>query len=129
MVNSVIRIMRKREKMKISDGITVKEFKYIPGKNDAEYIKKLEERRKIDKRIINTAIAKIKSLSAGQSRQTGEWVYGEDDCGQDGWFCSKCRFFVPWYYKYYYNSDFIRDYKTCPCCDAKMVSYTGKKGE
>jgi hypothetical protein len=121
--------MRKQEKMKISDGITVKEFQHIPGKNDAEYIKKLEERHKIDKRIINTAIAKIKSLSAGQSRQTGEWVYGEDDCGQDGWFCSKCRFFVPWYYKYYYNSDFIRDYKTCPCCDAKMVSYTGKKGE
>lgn len=64
-----------------------------------------------------------------QNRQTGEWIYGEDDCGQDGWTCSECGFFVPWYYKYYDNIDFISDYKTCPCCDAKMVSYTGKKEE
>ena len=62
-------------------------------------------------------------------RQEADWIYGEDSCGQDGWTCSECGFFVPWYYEYYKNIDFIWKYKTCPCCDAKMVSYTGKKGE
>ena len=60
-------------------------------------------------------------------RQKGEWIYGEDDCGQDGWFCSKCNFFVPWYYQYYEKDvDFIRDYKVCPHCKAEMITYTGK---
>ena len=57
----------------------------------------------------------------------GEWIYGEDECGQDGWFCSECNFFVPWYYEYYGKDiNFIRDYKVCPHCTAKMVTYTGK---
>jgi hypothetical protein len=60
-------------------------------------------------------------------RPQGEWIYGEDDCGQDGWFCSECNFFVPWYYQYYEKDiDFIRDYKACPYCLAEMVTYTGK---
>lgn len=113
----------------MSGGITVKEFKHIPGVNDAEYIRLLEEHRKIDRDIINKAVAKIKRLSAQQNRKTGKWIYGEDSCGQDGWTCSECGFFVPWYYEYYKNIDFIWKYKTCPCCDAKMVSYTGKKEE
>ena len=53
----------------MSAGITVKEFKHIPGVNDAEYIKKLEELREIDKGIISTAVAKIKELSAKLSEQ------------------------------------------------------------
>ena len=55
-----------------------------------------------------------------------EWIYGEDD-GQDGWYCSECRFFIPWYYSYYGldNIDFIKDYHTCPHCNSKMVTYTG----
>ena len=61
------------------------------------------------------------------ARSKGEWIYGEDDCGQDGWFCSECDFFVPWYYLYYEKDvDFIRDYKACPHCLAEMVTYTGK---
>lgn len=60
-------------------------------------------------------------------RPEGEWVYGEDECGQDGWFCSECGFFVPWYYEYYEKDiDFIREYKACPHCLAEMVTYTGK---
>ncbi len=60
-------------------------------------------------------------------RPQGEWVYGEDECGQDGWFCSECGFFVPWYYLYYENDiDFIREYKACPHCLAEMITYTGK---
>lgn len=63
-------------------------------------------------------------------RKTAEWVYGEKD-GADGWYCSKCRFHIPWYYDYYglKNIDFIRDFRTCPHCDAKMLKYTGMKGE
>lgn len=62
-----------------------------------------------------------------EARPQGEWCYGEDECGQDGWFCSKCGFFVPWYYQYYEKDiNFIRDYKACPHCLAEMVTYTGK---
>ena len=62
-----------------------------------------------------------------EERPTGEWIYGEDDCGQDGWFCSECGFFVPWYYQYYEKDiNFIRDYKACPHCLAEMITYTGK---
>lgn len=53
----------------MSAGIEVKEFKYIPGVNDAEYIKKLEELCEIDKGIINTAVEKIKKLSAQLAEQ------------------------------------------------------------
>ena len=54
-----------------------------------------------------------------------EWIYGEDKHGQDGWTCSKCSFFVPWYYEYYKSSDFIAKYNFCPKCGDRMVSYTG----
>lgn len=57
----------------MSGGITVKEFKYIPGVNDAEYIKKLEELHEIDKRIISKAVAKIKMLSVQPEHEIGRW--------------------------------------------------------
>ena len=53
----------------MSGGITVKEFKHIPGVNDAEYIKKLEELNEINKGIISKAVAKIKMLSAQPERK------------------------------------------------------------
>jgi len=53
------------------------------------------------------------------------WVYMEDKYWQDGWICKKCKFFVPWYYSYYKNADFIVDYHFCPKCGADMKSYTG----
>lgn len=64
---------------------------------------------------------------AEPERKKGEWVYGETD-RQDGWFCSECGGFVPWDYNYYGldNINFIADFKTCPFCDARMISYTGK---
>lgn len=58
----------------MSGGITVKEFKHIPGVNDAEYIKKLEELNEINKRIISKAVTKIKMLSAQPERKTGHWI-------------------------------------------------------
>ena len=58
---------------------------------------------------------------------SGEWTYGEDEHGQDGWICSNCQFFVPWYYRYNKNpEDFIANYHFCPRCGAKMKSYTEK---
>lgn len=53
----------------MSGGITVKEFKHIPGVNDAEYIKKLEALCEINKRVLNTAVVKIKKLSAQLKEQ------------------------------------------------------------
>ena len=63
-------------------------------------------------------------------RNTAEWIYGEKD-GADGWYCSKCGFHIPWYYDYYglNNINFIRDFHTCPHCDAKMLKYTGMERE
>lgn len=59
-------------------------------------------------------------------RKKVKWIYGEKS-GQDGWYCSECGGFIPWYYDFYGldNIDFIEDFKTCPFCDSKMVSYTG----
>ena len=53
----------------MSGGITVKEFKHIPGKNDAEYIKLLEENSERWKRIATDEVAKIKKLSAQLKEQ------------------------------------------------------------
>lgn len=74
---------------------------------------------------------KIIEAAPSVVRKSAEWIYGEDRSGQDGWTCSGCGFFIPWYYDYYGldNIDFIRDFHTCPHCDAKMVSYTGKNEE
>ena len=76
------------------------------------------------------ALKQVPSANVAPVRQTAEWVYGEKD-GADGWYCSKCKFHIPWYYEYYglNNIDFIRDFHTCPHCDAKMTKYTGMKGE
>ena len=72
-------------------------------------------------------IDELMQFATVEERPQGEWQYGEDECGQDGWFCSECGFFVPWYYQYYENDiNFIREYKACPHCLAEMVTYTGK---
>lgn len=83
----------------MSGGIIVKEFKYIPGVNDAEYIKKLEELHEIDKGIINKAVAKIKMLSAQSERKVGKWI--KDKSWSEGagmgesyghyWKCNQCN--------------------------------------
>ncbi|MBR3170309.1 MAG: hypothetical protein IKF22_03535 [Lachnospiraceae bacterium] len=71
----------------------------------------------------------IKNLPSAQpERKTGRWIYGEND-GQDGWYCSECKGFIPWDYDFYglNNIDFIKDFKTCPFCDSKMISCTGSE--
>lgn len=56
----------------------------------------------------------------------GKWIYGEDETGVDGWHCSECNFFEPWFYEFTDDIDFIRFYGFCPRCGRKMTSYTGK---
>jgi hypothetical protein len=58
--------------------------------------------------------------------QKAEWIYGEDETGADGWHCSYCGFFEPWFYKFTDDIDFIRFYSFCPSCGRRMASYTGK---
>ena len=58
--------------------------------------------------------------------QEAEWIYGEDETGVDGWHCSECGFFEPWFYEFTNDIDFIRFYGFCPSCGRKMTSYTGK---
>ena len=61
-----------------------------------------------------------------EQEQEAKWIYGEDETGVDGWHCSECNFFEPWFYDFTDDIDFIRFYKHCPDCGRKMTSYTGK---
>lgn len=65
----------------------------------------------------------IHAPTINPKRKKGEWIYGEKD-GQDGWYCSECGGFIPWYYDFYGldHSDFIKDFLVCPFCDTKMDS-------
>lgn len=71
--------------------------------------------------IIDDAIALLKEQGT-----EAEWIYGEDKTGVDGWYCSECNFFEPWFYEFTEDIDFIRFYGHCPSCGRKMTSYTGK---
>lgn len=53
------------------------------------------------------------------------WLYCEDDSGQDGYRCSKCGFFEPWYYNYA-SHDFIKKYQFCPSCGQQMNGRTNE---
>lgn len=51
-------------------------------------------------------------------RKRGEWRYGENDIGLDGYWCTVCGEFVLWDYKG--TIDFIHRYNYCPNCGADM---------
>ena len=70
---------------------------------------------------INTAIDLLK-----EQESEAKWIYGEDKTGVDGWHCSECDFFEPWFYEFTDDIDFIRFYGHCPKCGRRMTSYTGK---
>lgn len=65
-----------------------------------------------------TPFNKLNNTPAVEPKQ-GEWIYCEDDEGQDGYRCSECGFFVPWYYGYE-DINFIHRYNACPSCMARM---------
>ena len=60
----------------------------------------------------------IKILEQSES-QKGEWIYGEDEYGIDGYHCDQCGFFIPWDYTHKFI-DFIKDYHWCPSCRTPM---------
>lgn len=62
---------------------------------------------------------RIMSASAQPEREKGNWVYGEDEYGIDGYHCDKCGFFVPWEYAHNFIN-YIEDYNFCPSCGADM---------
>lgn len=61
-----------------------------------------------------------------EQKAEAKWIYGEDKTGVDGWHCSECNFFEPWFYEFTDDIDFIRFYGHCPKCGRRMTSYTGK---
>ena len=68
-------------------------------------------------------LAQVIANAIPSAERKGEWIYCEDDEGQDGYRCSECGFFVPWYYDYE-DSNYILDYKACPHCLARMKGAT-----
>ena len=64
-----------------------------------------------------------------EQESEAKWIYGEDKMGVDGWHCSECDFFEPWFYEFTDDIDFIRFYGHCPSCGRKMTSYTGRPTE
>lgn len=71
------------------------------------------------KKLVLNAIDALKE-------QEAKWIYGEDETGVDGWYCSYCGFFEPWFYEFTNDIDFIKRYEHCPKCGRRMTSYTGK---
>lgn len=69
---------------------------------------------------------KEKTENIKEQKSEAKWIYGEDKTGVDGWHCSECDFFEPWFYEFTDDIDFIRFYRYCPSCGRKMTSYIGK---
>ena len=88
-------------------------------------LKKQEEQIKNRDESLEKAREEIKWLRRMLKEQEAEWIYGEDKTGADGWHCSYCGFFEPWFYEFTDDIDFIRVYRHCPGCGRKMTSYTG----
>ena len=53
--------------------------------------------------LTNDAISLLK-----KQKSEAKWIYGEDKTGVDGWHCSECDFFEPWFYEFTDDIDFIR---------------------
>ena len=61
----------------------------------------------------------LKRLPAVKAIPVGHWEFGENEYGDDGYYCSACHGHVVW--KYDTESiDFIKEYNYCPFCCAKM---------
>ena len=84
--------------------------------------------RSMKSQIVHISIPTAETILELLKEQEAEakWIYGEDKTGVDGWYCSECNFFEPWFYDFTDDSDFIRFYVHCPNCGRKMTSYTGK---
>lgn len=62
---------------------------------------------------------KVKEALDAKPVRHGRWEFGENEYGDDGYYCSACHGHVVW--KYDTESiDFIKEYNYCPFCGAKM---------
>lgn len=61
----------------------------------------------------------ISALEEQTERECGRWFYGENEQGQDGYWCAKCGKFFPWIYKAF-DIDFIKEFNYCPFCGEMM---------
>ena len=59
----------------------------------------------------------LEQLTSADRR--GEWIYCEDNDGNDGYRCDKCGYHVPWDYTRK-SIHFIEEYNFCPHCGADM---------
>ena len=55
--------------------IKVRDFTYVPGENDGEYIRLLNEQIERQKKLLNKAMAKIRETEPS----TGQWIDYSDD--------------------------------------------------
>lgn len=90
-----------------------------------ERVLKLTHKKSLTVTIPRLTAERAVSLLKEQESEA-KWIYGEDKTGVDGWHCSECDFFEPWFYEFTDDIDFIRSYGHCPSCGRKMTSYTGK---
>lgn len=52
----------------------------------------------------------------------GRWIFSQNMRGAEGYYCSKCDFFIVWPYGYYDKPcDCIKQYNYCPHCGRKMI--------
>lgn len=65
------------------------------------------------------ACCAIENAPTIEERKKGTWIYGESECGNDGYYCNKCGNFVPWKYGEY-DIDFIKEFLFCNKCGAEM---------
>jgi len=93
----------------MSAGITVEDFKYVRGVNDAEYIELLKNAYEGQKYITSKAIAKLKKQP---KRKKGKWI--QNDNGT--YSCSLCHSWIP--EEQYYYAQF------CLYCGADMSGET-----
>ena len=84
-----------------------------------------KKQKDIDRLCNEISELKHKFHDISLKKQEAEWIYSEDETGADGWHCSYCGFFEPWFYEFTDDIDFIRVYRHCPGCGRKMTSYTG----
>lgn len=100
----------------MSAGITVEDFKYVRGVNDAEYIELLKKAYEGQKYITSKAIAKLKKQP---ERKTGRWVSQKGG----GYCCSECgRYALDEVDGNFIHVAFESNF--CPYCGAKMERRT-----
>lgn len=70
----------------------------------------------------NDAVGLIKNAPTidAEPVRHGKWLYGENESGHDGYYCSQCGEHIRWRYGEE-DIDFIRSYNYCPHCGAKMT--------